>query len=326
MHEMSIGFTEGFSHHVMWGWLIGVYLVLAGMSGGSLLIALTRRHYSDVKENTPLLKAASIVGFVAIVLGMVFLVADLHRPLYFWKILINYNWTSVMSIGVAAISIYIPLTALVLLMALEDEIKDILQHKIRIPIVSSLIPFVIDIIKKLRPFIEIVTLVFAIVICAYTGFLISVLVRFPLLNTAVLPILFVASGLAAGGASTKIVSRIFFEKDIHSADMNLLHRFEWPLMLTEGLLIFMLFVSLYTGNEFQKFAMQAFDMQSSMWAAYFWIGVVGIGFGVPLVLNFLFGSRVAHSGFTFYVSGIASVVGVLCLRIFLLYAGQTFAV
>ncbi len=325
--EMMIDFTEGFSHgHVIWGWMIGVYLVLAGMSGGALIVALVRRHYSKNKENTGLLKGAAIIGFSTIAFGMVFLVADLHRPLYFWKILINYNFTSVMSIGVAAISLYIPLTLMVFLMALEEEIKDFFQTKIKISFVHTMLTIVINILKRFRPYIEFITIFFAIVICAYTGFLISVLIRFPLLNTAVLPILFLVSGLAAGVAATRLLTAGYYRVNPSTFDEGLLHRIEWPVMFLEILLIAMLIVSLVLGNDYQKEAMAAFDVTRSQWAYLFWGGVVGVGFGVPLSLNFLFGHKVAHSSFTMYASGISTLLGVLSLRLFLLYGGQTFGI
>ena len=325
--EMMIDFTEGFSHgHVIWGWMIGVYLVLAGMSGGALIVALVRRHYSKNKENTGLLKGAAIIGFGTIAFGMVFLVADLHRPLYFWKILINYNFTSVMSIGVAAISLYIPLTLMVFLMALEEEIKEFFQTKIKISFVHTMLTIVINILKRFRPYIEFITIFFAIVICAYTGFLISVLIRFPLLNTAVLPILFLVSGLAAGVAATRLLTAGYYRVNPSTFDEGLLHRIEWPVMFLEILLIAMLIVSLVLGNNYQKEAMAAFDVTRSQWAYLFWGGVVGVGFGVPLSLNFLFGHKVAHSSFTMYASGISTLLGVLSLRLFLLYGGQTFGI
>ena len=92
----AINFTYGFSHGVEWGWPIAVYLLLAGISGGALIVALMVRFYKKQHEDTPLLKAASLVSFSTIAFGMVFLVGDLEKPFYFWKILINYNFSSVM--------------------------------------------------------------------------------------------------------------------------------------------------------------------------------------------------------------------------------------
>jgi len=89
-------------------------------------------------------------------------------------------------------------------------------------------------------------------------------------------------------------------------------------------LIGMLFVSLLVGNEFQQTTTVAF--KSGVFANLFWFGVMGIGFGLPLVLNFVLGKKIASTHLAFYLSGLASVVGVLCLRMFIIYAGQTFGV
>ena len=115
-----------------------------------------------------------------------------------------------------------------------------------------------------------------------------------------------------------------FKEDAHSSDLKTLHTIEWPIMAVEIMLIAMLFVSLLVGNEFQQTTTVAF--QSGIYANLFWFGVMGVGFGLPLVLNFALGKHVAHSHAAFYLSGMASVVGVLCLRMFIIYAGQTFGV
>ncbi len=317
----AINFTYGFSHGVEWGWPIAVYLLLAGISGGALIVALLVRFYKKQHEDTPLLKAASLVSFVTIALGMVFLVGDLEKPLYFWKILFHYNFASVMSIGVMAISVYIPLTVVMCLYLFEKEISVVLAKKSQL---LGYFALIMGILRKLRPFVEVLSVVFAVVICAYTGFLISVLVRFPILNTAILPALFAVSGLSAGTASAGMVASWLFKEDAHSSDLKTLHTIEWPIMAVEIMLIAMLFVSLLVGNEFQQTTTVAF--QSGVYANLFWFGVMGVGFGLPLVLNFALGKHVAHSHAAFYLSGMASVVGVLCLRMFIIYAGQTFGV
>ncbi|DAB36607.1 MAG: nitrite reductase [Epsilonproteobacteria bacterium] len=314
----AIEFTVGFSHGVEWGWPIGVYLLLAGISGGALIVSLALRYYQRQSVETPLLKAASLVSFVTIVFGMVFLVGDLEKPLYFWKILINYNFKSVMSIGVLALCLYIPLTFVLVAIVFEGWIK---EHLATTPLAKLF--FLFPLLKALRPAVEVLAFVFAIVVCAYTGFLISVLVRFPLLNTAILPALFVVSGLSAGTAFSSLIASFFFQADAHAGDMKTLHTIEWPVMALEMLLLFMLFVSLIVGTSFDKQTAGAFFQGG--YSALFWFGVVGIGFGVPLVLNFLLGKKVAHSAFAFYLSGAASVLGVLSLRLFILYAGQTFS-
>ncbi len=311
MHEL-VTYSAGFSHEVGWEWPIAVYLLLAGISGGAVIVSLLIRFYKNQTENTPIYKSAALISSLTILLGMVCLVADLTRPLVFWKILIHYNWTSVMSIGVAALMFYIPITCILVVYAFEKEIKKLF----------SFFSFIVDILLKFRVLVERFALLFGIVICAYTGFLISVLVRFPLLNTSILPALFVASGLSAGTAALCIVSKKVFNEDRHSSDMSILHKIEWPIMGIEMMFLFMLYISLLSGNEANKIALEGFN--DSVWGGIFWIGVVFIGFIIPIILNFFLGKKVANSLFSFYISAICSIIGVLFLRLFILYAGQIF--
>ena len=311
----AINFTYTFSHGIEWHWPIALYLLLAGMSGGALVVSLLIKFYKKQEGSTPLFKAASLLSLITILLGMVCLVADLEKPLYFWKILINYNFKSVMSVGVAALCVYIPLSFVTALYAFERELLGLGTF-------TGLIKFVMKILNALKLVIYPLTLIFAVAICAYTGFLISVLVRFPLLNTAVLPALFIASGLSAGIAGASIIAAFCFKADTHGGDIKILHAVEWPVLAMEILLIGMIFVSLIIGSDAQKAASVAF--YQGYYAKMFWLGVVAAGFGVPLALNFALGKFVAHSKFAFYVSALASILGVFMLRMFILYAGQTY--
>lgn len=306
----------GLSEGVAWPWPIAVYLFLAGISGGSLVVALAIRFFKGQTETTPLYKAASLISFVTIALGMLCLVLDLTNPLFFWRILVFYNFTSVMSVGVIALCVYIPLTAVLCLYAFEDEIKSI-------PALSFLLP-IINMLKPVRKPCEVTVLILAASVCAYTGFLISALIRFPLINTAVLPALFIASGVSAGAAASKMLSVFLFKEDMHSSELKILHGAEWPIMIAEILFICMIAMSLATGNAGAQSAFEAFT--AGVWANLFWIGVVGVGFLGPILLNFATGKTFSHSAKAFYLSGFCAISGMMCLRMFILYAGQTYAI
>ena len=312
----TLEFSMGLSDGIAWPWPIAVYLFFAGISGGALSVALFIRFYKKQTVNTPFLKASALVSFVTIALGMLCLVLDLTNPLFFWRILVYYNLNSVMSVGVIALSAYIPLVALIALFALEDEIK-------QIPLLHPLLS-IIDKLRGVRRPSEILVLVLALSVCAYTGFLISALIRFPIINTSVLPALFVASGLSAGAAAAKMLAVGMFKEDLHSQDMKILHGAEWPIMLAEALFLFMIIMSLMTGNAGAQSAFEAFH--SGTWSMVFWLGVVGLGFGGPLLLNFATGKQFSHSAKAFYLSGLCAVSGMMCLRMFILYAGQNFAI
>lgn len=309
--DIAMNFTLGLSEGIAWPWPIAVYLFLAGISGGSVAVALLLNLYKkQTAVNTPVLKAASLIGLVTILLGMVCLVLDLTNPLFFWRILVFYNLTSVMSLGVIALLFYIPLVFVLTLVALREEIGKCSA--------LSWLSGICGFLNGWRGALHWIVLVLAITICAYTGFLISALIRFPLINTAVLPALFVASGLSAGAAATKMVAVSLFGDDMHSADQHVLHGVEYPVMLAEALCIFMIAVSLISGNAAQQAAAAAFT--TGPWATEFWVGVVGVGFVLPLV----FGLVKSRAGF--FMAGLASVAGMMCLRLFILYAGQLFSI
>jgi protein NrfD len=312
----TIDFTMGLSQGIAWPWPIAVYLFFAGISGGALATAIFIRFYKKQTENTPFYKAAAVISFVTISLGMLCLVLDLTNPLFFWRILVYYNLNSVMSIGVIALTVYIPLTAIVALLALEEELRSIPALKVLLPIIAKL--------KAVRKPIEVLVLILALSVCAYTGFLISALIRFPIINTSVLPALFIVSGISAGAASAKMLAVSFFKEDLHSQDMKLLHGAEWPIMFAEAMFIFMIVTSLMTGNAGAQSAFAAFH--SGEWANVFWLGVIGIGFAAPLLLNFATSKSFSHSAKAFYASGVCAVTGMMCLRLFILYAGQNFAI
>jgi len=314
--DTSIEFTMGLSDGIAWPWPIAVYLFFAGISGGALATALFIRFFKNQTENTPFYKAAAVVSLITIVLGMLCLVLDLTNPLFFWRILVYYNLTSVMSLGVIALSAYIPLVALICLYALEEEIREIPALKFLIPVIEKL--------KGIRRPCEVAVLVLALSVCAYTGFLISALIRFPIINTSVLPALFIASGMSAGAAAAKMLSVSMFKEDLHSQDMKLLHGAEWPIMFAEAMFIFMIIAALFSGNAGMQSAFEGFF--DGTWASVFWFGVVGIGFCGPLLLNFATSKSFSHSSKAFYASGLCAVTGMMCLRLFIIYAGQNYAI
>ncbi len=133
------------------------------------------------------------------------------------------------------------------------------------------------------------------------------------IDTAVLPALFVASGFSAGGAAVRLVAMAFGAQR-EDAPMHQLHVAEYPIILVEAMCIFMIAVSLITGTEAAQLAFTAFT--TGTWSCVFWFGAIFIGMVVPITLSFF------RSAFCFYTGCTAAIVGMMCLRLFILYAGQ----
>jgi polysulfide reductase chain C len=298
---------------VTWNWVIAVYLFMAGLSAGSVLIGIGMRWYSrDKQTESPILKAAALIGPVAISLGLACLVFDLTKPFHFWLILVNYNFQSVMAIGVVALLAYSPLGIAYALIVLKDDLP-----KWKLGFLSG----IADLLMPFRKIIEVLLFILAIGVGAYTGFLISAMNAYPMLNTAVLPALFLVSGLSAGAAANLVVALLMFNTDTHSPEVAKMHRIELPVIIAEMMFLVMLFSALYfTGGSA---ATALASLNTGIWASVFWIGVVGIGFAIPL-LAMLLPSSARHSKALMLTVACCSLTGVLALRHFIVYAGQSY--
>ena len=91
-------------------------------------------------------------------------------------------------------------------------------------------------------------------------------------------------------------------------------------MVTELGLLVCFFVGLHFGGGDKTLALH--NALSGFWGMIFWIGVFFIGILIPLVANIFGGDKVKHSVKTIILVSIFDLIGVLCLRYFILYAGQ----
>lgn len=95
--------------------------------------------------------------------------------------------------------------------------------------VNKLIAFA----TKFTGLIEIILIILSVLLGAYTGFLLSALISYPMLNNPVLPILFLASGTSSGIVALIFCTLLFTKEDPHSPALGFLHKFELPVVLME---------------------------------------------------------------------------------------------
>lgn len=307
---------------ISWPWPIAIYLFLAGISAGSIIVALLvkwNRHENDTDSIwDAVVKAGAIISPFSIVLGLLLLIVDLGKPFSFYWLLISYNPLSVMSLGVLALFIYTPLAFLFTALIFEETIKKYKILSILLPIINYIKGF-----KAYAKRIEYVLCGVAIIVGAYTGFLLSANITYPLWNTPILPILFLASGLSAGIAGNILVALIFFKSSINKDSIKYLLILDLRVILVEIPLLILLFVGMmYKGGNAQIAAMQALTIGN--WASIFWIGVVGIGLIVPIIIAFTALKNHAYKVKFILINSIVVLLGVLLLRLYIVYAGQLF--
>ncbi|MFR0415994.1 NrfD/PsrC family molybdoenzyme membrane anchor subunit, partial [Escherichia coli] len=166
---------------------------------------------------------------------------------------------------------------------------------------------------------ETLMLVLAVLLGAYTGFLLSALKSYPFLNNPILPVLFLFSGISSGAAVALIAMAIRQRSNPHSTEAQFVHRMEIPVVWGEIFLLVAFFVGLALGDDGKVRALVA-ALGGGFWTWWFWLGVAGLGLIVPMLLK-PWVNRSSGIPAVLAACG-ASLVGVLMLRFFILYAGQ----
>ncbi len=317
------GFESAFHFDsLVWDWIIGIYLFLAGMSAGAVMISiyLKRKVIEGDPADNGIIKAMAWLAPFGIIAGLTILIFHLTKPLSFWKILIYFNPTSVMSMGVILFQVYMVVLFVWIGVIFRHQIMAFSEGKLP----SGLLSFVDGILVKagkVNNIIELFLGFLAIALAAYTGFLLSALKTYPMLNNPVLPILFLFSSLSSGAAACLMFGILVFKESATSPSVSWVHGFERPVVLFELFVLVTFFTGLiFSGGQNQVAAWNA--ISTGFWAQWFWVGVILIGMITPLTLNWLTPSEIRHKGGYVFVVTSLSLIGVLMLRTFILYAGQ----
>lgn len=303
---------------LVWDWPIAVYLFLIGISAGLVVLAVLLRQYypNAASSDSTIMRTTLILAPTTIVLGLLILIFHLTRPWTFWKLMFHYSPTSVMSMGVMLFQVYMAVLVVWLAKIYETELIGLQQKWLP---KFSIIPRVLAMLTQAMRFLDIIMLVLAVLLGAYTGFLLSALKSYPFLNNPLLPALFLFSGISSGIAVSLIALALRYRKNIHNPESTFLHRVEGFVIWLEIFLLAAFFIGLALGDDGKIRSLIA-ALGGGFWTWWFWIGVVGFGFIIPLGLK-KWVDKSHGAARVLLVSG-ASLFGVFCLRFFVLYAGQ----
>ncbi|QQK71875.1 cytochrome c nitrite reductase subunit NrfD [Pectobacterium versatile] len=303
---------------LVWDWPIAIYLFLVGISAGlvTLSVLLRRYHPEQATADSTLMRTTLILAPCTIILGLLILVFHLTRPWTFWKLMFHYSFTSVMSVGVMLFQVYMAALAVWLVNIFSEQVIVLQQRWLP---KLNILPKVLGWLAPMQKSLDIVMLLLAVMLGAYTGFLLSALKTYPLLNNPILPALFLFSGVSSGAAVALIAMVCRYRRNPHSEEAHFVHRVETPVVWLEIFLLFAFFIGLALGDDGKQRALVA-AVGGGFWAVWFWLGVVGIGLILPLLLKSWANRQ--HSPYGVMAVCGMSLVGVLLLRFFILYAGQ----
>ena len=295
---------------VDWGGMIAIYLFLAGIAGGAFLTASLTDLFSKNKE-TKVIRSGITIAVVTIIIGLGLLVVDLGRPLSFWKLILNVNLGSVMSIGVFIVSGFTGLSVVYgyLVWSAAAAQKQIHVTSANTEVAAtSVVP--VQGIQTFRKPVAALGVLFSVATATYTGFLLSAVTTNNFWHTPFLgieampflPILFLVSAASTGLAATLLGVW-------GRGELMVYKKVDTVLIIIEMVLLLILYLSVkpifFTGSM----------------ATLFWLGVVGIGLIIPLLLSIY--SLTKHKNLVVPVCAMV-IIGGLCLRYFVVYTGQLF--
>lgn len=323
------------SLHV-WGWEIPLYLFFGGMVAGMMVLAgwamLRTAKGEDTKTffsiQTPLL------GFVLINVGMLALFLDLAHKLYVWAIYITFKPLSPMSWGSWVLLLVYALLFVSALVRLPESWPWLGE---RLPVLKRASDYFVNSPARLRA-LGVANIVFGIAVGIYTGILLNTMVARPLWNTAVLPLLFLFSGLSAAAAAVHLATVVFPGRPAprgliggalaamtqplgpqmpEKRTVDSVIRADVAFLITELVLIALLLLSLATSTLSHIEAIKL--LFSGTYGLVFWVGVIAVGLVVPIVLQMLeLSHRIPHT----VVPALLVLAGGYALRWVMVNAGQ----
>jgi formate-dependent nitrite reductase membrane component NrfD len=287
----------------VWTWQIPVYLFLGGLVAGLMVITgrgLFEGRHRAAASALPLLP---VLGLIGLSLGMLALFLDLEHKWYVWRLYLTFQWRSPMSWGAwILVAVYPALIAALLLsppawlLAAAPSAASLsarwrANHRVVRAVASA-------------------NVVLGGLLGLYTGVLLSSLGARPAWSSGLLAPLFLTSGLSSAAALVHLLSR-------EPAEGETLMRVDNRLLQVELALIALFLIGLGSSTRVHKAAADLF--LGGPYTAAMWVGVVGAGIALPLLLQSLtLKRRVPHTA----IAPILVMAGGLLLRFVVVSAGQ----
>ncbi len=289
-----------------WHWLLAVYLFLGGLAGacaytGTFAEAFSKGRYKKVAE------IGSYCVLPIIVLSLIILVLDLARPLQFWRFIITFVPSSLMSQGTWLLTLFAIVGGVIVPAFFLSEKVDALSF--------------LKGKDGARKVFQWIGAILGIGVVGYTGVLLSVKAVPMWGATPFLPAIFVASATSTGIALILLFCSLSAEKD--EGAIGALEKADSIVIVIELIAFALLIFALSGAGGLAADASAV--ITGGEYAMMFWVGIILIGLLAPLALE-LYGMSVAKkahppAGLSMLAS-VLVLVGGFIVRWMFLYGGQ----
>lgn len=305
---------------VPWGLWVAFYIYFIGLSAGSFLIS-TLIYVFGIKRFEPVGRLALFVAFIAMLTGLAFILLDLGHMERFWTVFFRRNSRSVLEWEIHFYGLYVViLLAELWLLMRRDLIRWGQDQGLRARLCRLLALRSTDLseasaAKDMRAVRILGTLGVPVALAVHggTGAIFAVVKARPYWYTGLFPLIFIVSALASGGALLTFLYAFFGRRDEQHGRLvaSLGKMVAGFLALDLVFLASETLVGLY-GAVPDHLATYRAIMTGPFWYV-FWIGQLGLGALVPMVL--ILSRHTRDSVGWVGIAGALVVVGILGVRL-----------
>ncbi len=279
-----------------WGFLLALYLFLGGVGGGAYTIAAINSFLGKSMELST--TVGLWIGFPALLIGSIVLIADLGNPAKFMLAGMKPG-TSWIARGFWIISLFMVFSFLHLVLHQFTEM---------------------DKTSPVMNFLAVGGIIFAVGTMAYTGILLGASKGIPFWRSGIVPVLFVISALVTGHFSIMLGMVVFNGGANISSELNFMAAEAAALVIVEVLAILFFLQAAYRQPDSRESA------ERIMRKRIFIVGYFIFGLFVPLVLMLVIYYTMATSGLnavlgTAFAGALLGLIGGLLLRQAVLICG-----
>jgi molybdopterin-containing oxidoreductase family membrane subunit len=305
---------------VGWGLWVSFYIYFIGLSAGSFLLS-SLVYVFDMKKYEPIGRMALFTALLSLMAGLLFILIDIGHMGRFWTVFFNRNWTSVLSWEIHFYIFYfVILVAELWLLMRSDLIKWSQQSAGLSKTICNMLRFgssdtsatALARDHKLVKYLAIIGIPVAIGVHGGTGALFAVVKANGYWHTGIFPIIFLVSALISGGGLllfiTTFLAKIKNKEEIVNGLAKMVAGFiaiDLLLMGSEFL------VGLY--GEIPKHMYTFEKLISGDYAAFFWLGQLGLGMLLPLGLLLFKPFKTSNTWLG--IAGLSIITGIFFVRL-----------
>lgn len=280
-----------------WGWLIAVYLFLAGIAAGAYLCAFVS--WSNFGGDNPITRVGIFLAAPCLGLSILFLFFDLGNPANFINAFLR-PYSSMISVGTWVLTIFFIISGFQWLKSVITRDKTLNEWN----------------------WVWFVGFIFAVLTAFYTGILLWEMRGIPFWNTILVPFLFLTSALSTGIGAVLIGVIIYsqWKSNGQAISLNYLYRLDLSLIIIELVILFIYLVTM--GRSPHPAAVNSVQMLvAGTLAPAFWILVIIIGLALPFYLEWNLYKKDMNKHLSSTVAAMCLLIGGLALRYLILSAG-----